>query len=182
MLQRGGIAPETFRRETGANRYRMIESLVSMAEDFAIENGHGRIVFVVDSQALHLRDLILFRDAQGRELYSLSKTVASAASHPVYRELAVAATIERHGAGSDHELWSVSAPGMGPIDLKGRVADHEYLLVRNSLKVAEVSKGWFHSEGCYGVEIVPGQDNALILAIVAGVGILAETGSSLSSR
>ena len=36
-------------------------------------------------------------------------------------------------------------------------------------KVAEVSKKWFRIRDIYGVEIAPGQDNVLILAITAAL-------------
>ncbi len=36
-------------------------------------------------------------------------------------------------------------------------------------RVAEVSKKWFRVRDTYGVEIAPGQDDALILAITAAI-------------
>ena len=37
---------------------------------------------------------------------------------------------------------------------------------RDGNDVAEVSKRWFRVQDTYGVEIAPGQDDALILAVV----------------
>jgi uncharacterized protein YxjI len=43
--------------------------------------------------------------------------------------------------------------------------DHEYEIERDGNTVATVSKKWVRVRDTYGVEIAPGQDDALILAI-----------------
>ena len=53
------------------------------------------------------------------------------------------------------------------MEAKGNVVDHEYKIERAGDKVAEVSKRWFRVRDTYGVEIDPGQDEALIIAITA---------------
>ena len=47
---------------------------------------------------------------------------------------------------------------------KGNIVDHEYKIERGGDKVAEVSKKWFRVRDAYGIEIAPGQNDALILA------------------
>jgi uncharacterized protein YxjI len=51
------------------------------------------------------------------------------------------------------------------MEAKGNVVDHEYKVERGGDKVAEVSKRWFRVRDTYGIEIAPGQDDALILAV-----------------
>ena len=54
----------------------------------------------------------------------------------------------------------------GPdMDAKGNLVDHEYEIERDGDTVAEVSKKWFRVRDTYGVEIAPGEDEALVLAI-----------------
>jgi uncharacterized protein YxjI len=43
--------------------------------------------------------------------------------------------------------------------------DHEYEVRGPSGRIAEVSKKWFRVRDTYGVEIAPGQDDALVLAV-----------------
>ena len=50
------------------------------------------------------------------------------------------------------------------MEAKGNIVDHEYEIERGGDKVAEVSKRWFRVRDTYGIEIAPGQDDALILA------------------
>jgi uncharacterized protein YxjI len=55
------------------------------------------------------------------------------------------------------------------MDIRGNILDREYVIDVEGTKIAEVSKKWFHIRDTYGVEIEPGQDNALILAIAAAL-------------
>ena len=49
-------------------RYKMREKLVSIGDDFWIENEQGQKTFKVDGKALRIRDTLVFRDRQGNEL------------------------------------------------------------------------------------------------------------------
>jgi uncharacterized protein YxjI len=55
--------------------------------------------------------------------------------------------------------------GNGPdLDVKGNILDHEFRIVDGHATVAEVSKRWFRVRDSYGVEVVPGQDDIVLLA------------------
>ena len=54
----------------------------------------------------------------------------------------------------------------GPdLDVKGNIVDHEYTIEDGHAKAAEVSKRWFRVADTYGVQVAPGQDPVVILAI-----------------
>jgi uncharacterized protein YxjI len=56
----------------------------------------------------------------------------------------------------------------GPdLRVQGNIVDHEYAIEDGGTTVAEVSKKWFRVADTYGVEVAPGQDPALLLAITA---------------
>lgn len=57
--------------------------------------------------------------------------------------------------------------------IRGNVVDHEYEVERGGEKVAEVSKRWFRVRDTYGIEIEPGVDPVLVLAIAVAVDALA---------
>ena len=67
------------------------------------------------------------------------------------------------------ERYSVSVPGGDDLDVKGNIVDHEYEISAGGTKVAEVSKKWFRVRDTYGVEVAPGQDVALVLAITVAI-------------
>ena len=74
------------------------------------------------------------------------------------------------------ERWTAKI-GDGPdLDVQGNILDHEYTIEEGRTKVAEVSKKWFRLADTYGVEIAPGQDEALILAITVCVDMMAHEG------
>ena len=50
------------------------------------------------------------------------------------------------------------------LEAKGNIVDHEYEIERDGDKVAEISKRWFRVRDTYGIEIAPGENDALILA------------------
>ena len=63
------------------------------------------------------------------------------------------------------ERFTIDLAGGGQMTAQGNITDHEFEIEANGTKVAEVSKKWFRVRDSYGVEVAPGQDEALILAI-----------------
>lgn len=58
----------------------------------------------------------------------------------------------------------------GPdIDIRGTILNHEYTMERRGKRVAEVSKKWIAIRDTYTVDIAPGEDDALILALTVVV-------------
>ena len=75
------------------------------------------------------------------------------------------------------DRWSVDVTNGSDLDVQGNVLDHEYTIEAGGTKVAEISKKWFRIRDTYGVEIAPGQDEALILAITVAVDAMSHPGS-----
>jgi uncharacterized protein YxjI len=74
------------------------------------------------------------------------------------------------------DRWSVKI-GDGPdMDVQGNILDHEYRIEGGGRRVAEVSKKWFRLRDTYGVEIAPGEDDALVLATTAAIDMMAHGG------
>ena len=63
-----------------------------------------------------------------------------------------------------HRLVAELADG-SELEVTGNILDHEYEIKAGKQVVAEVSKKWIRVRDTYGIEIMPGQDQALILAI-----------------
>jgi uncharacterized protein YxjI len=51
------------------------------------------------------------------------------------------------------------------MEAKGNIVDHEYKIERGDTRVAEVSKRWFRVRDTYGIEVAPGEDDALMIAL-----------------
>jgi uncharacterized protein YxjI len=71
------------------------------------------------------------------------------------------------------ERWVAHVEGGPDLHTHGNIVDHEYTIERDGDKVAEVSKRWFRVRDTYGVEVFPGENDVLILAIVAVIDTMA---------
>lgn len=151
----------------GRSHYKMREKMVSIGDDFWIENDRGEKVYKVDGKALRVRNTLVFEDPSGRELAKVQE-----------RMLRVKDSMEVEGPGGGQmamvkkaliaplrDRWTVNIKGGPDLEVKGNILDHEYSIGEGRDKVAEVSKKWFRMRDTYGVEIEPGQEDILILAV-----------------
>jgi uncharacterized protein YxjI len=163
---------------SGANHYQMRQKLVSIGDDFWIENDRGERVFKVDGKALRVRSTLIFEDARGNELAKIQE-----------RMLRVRDTMEIEGPGGEtaatvkkamitpvRERWSVEVRGGPDLQVQGNILDHEYTIGEGRDAVAQVSKRWFRVADTYGVEVAPGQDDALMLAVTTAIDMMAHPG------
>ncbi len=162
----------------GGNRYQMRQKMVAIGDDFWIENDRRERVFKVDGKALRIRQTLILEDASGRELYKIQE-----------RMLRVKDSMEVEDAGGRRvamvkkalitpvrERWVVKVQNGPDLEVQGNILDHEYSIGEGRDKIAEVSKKWFRLRDTYGVEIEPGQDDALILAVTICIDQMAHPG------
>jgi uncharacterized protein YxjI len=77
------------------------------------------------------------------------------------------ATVKKAVVSPLRDRMSVSVEDGPDLKVQGNIVDHEYSIEAGDAKVAEVSKRWFRLADTYGVEIVPGQNEVLLLAVTA---------------
>jgi uncharacterized protein YxjI len=158
---------QTFGRGGDATQYQMRQQMVAIGDDYWIENNHGQRVFRIDGKAMRIRQTLIFEDAHGQELCKIQE-----------RMLRIGDTMAIEGPNGDNlatvkkalitpirERYSVNIGGGPDLDVQGNIVDHEYTIEEGRTKVAEVSKKWFRLRDTYGVEIAPGQNDVLILAV-----------------
>jgi uncharacterized protein YxjI len=163
------------RRGSDNTRYQMRQRIVTIGDDFWIENEAGQKVFKVDGKALRLRKTLKFEDAHGKELCQIQEKVARLKESmeiesPNGEQLAM---VKKALITPLRERW-VAKIGHGPdLDIQGNILDHEYTIEEGRNKIAEISKKWFRLRDTYGVEIEPGQNDILILAITVAIDMMA---------
>ncbi|MEZ4715294.1 MAG: hypothetical protein R2851_04295 [Caldilineaceae bacterium] len=59
---------------------------------------------------------------------------------------------------------------------QGNILNHEYRIERGRQTIATVSRKWFRIRDSYGVEVAPGEDAALMLAITVVIDMMAHAG------
>ena len=169
---------ETFGRGGNAQRYQMRQKLVSIGDDYWIENDAGERVFRVDGKAMRLRDTLDLEDAEGHKVCRIQTRVlhirdSMAIEDPDGERLAL---VHKALVSPLRERWKVDLAGDHEWKVQGNVVDHEYEIEADGRKIAEVSKKWFRVRDTYGVEIDPGEDPALVLAVTVAVDTMAHPG------
>ena len=166
---------EERRFDDSATRYQMRQRMISIGDDYTIENDRGERVFKLDGKALRVRKTIRFEDMDGNELVKIQE-----------RMLRVRDSMEIEGPDGNRiamvhkamitplrERWVIDVEGGQDLHAQGNFVDHEYTIERDGEKVAEVSKRWFRVRDTYGVEVAPGENDILILASTAVIDAMA---------
>jgi uncharacterized protein YxjI len=155
----------------GVRTFQMRQKLASIGDDYWIEDDAGERVYKVNGKALRVRQTLIFEDPDGHELFKIQE-----------KKLRIRDTMEIEDAAGDtvasvkkalitplRERFEVKVEHGDDLEAKGNIVAHEYKIERGGDTVAEISKKWFRVADTYGVEIQPGQDPALILAVTAVV-------------
>ena len=161
----------------GPSRYQMRQKLVSIGDDYFIQNEQGERVFKVDGKALRVRDTLLFEDMQGHELAKIKeKMLRVKDTMDIEHDGQVVASVKKAMITPLRERYTLNIQGGPDLDIQGNLLDHEYRIDRGRERVAEVSKKWFRVADSYGVEITPGEDDVLILAATAALDMMSSPG------
>jgi uncharacterized protein YxjI len=154
------------RRGNGGTKYRMVEKMFAIGDDFWIENEDGERAFKVDGKALRIRDTLVLEDPSGAELFAVQeKKLRVRDTMDIEHDGKTVATVKKALITPLRDRFAIDVEGGEDMEAKGNIVDHEYKIERGGDKVAEVSKRWFRIRDTYGIEIDPGQDEALILAV-----------------
>ena len=148
--------------------FRMREKMMSIGDDYWIEDGDGNKRFKVNGKAARVRDTFILEDAYGNEVSKIQEKKLSVRDKMTIEWGGSKATVHKRLLGfRDHYVIEVD----GGDDLKahGNIVDHEYEIERDGDTVAEVSKKWFRVRDTYGIEMAQDEDVALILAITVCV-------------
>ncbi|MGB9928507.1 MAG: LURP-one-related/scramblase family protein [Methanosarcina sp.] len=147
--------------------YKMREELISFGDDYWIEDEDGKRAYLIDGKALRIRETLLFKDVQGNDLYKIQEKMIRLRDTMTIKDAedGVAAVVKKNFINILRDRWKVELPDGTEMEVKGNILDHEYDISTGGKTIAEVSKKWFRVRDTYGVEIEPGQDNALILAV-----------------
>ncbi len=157
----------TFGARGDATRYQMREKLLSIGDDSWIEDDSGHRAYKVNGKALRIRKTLLLEDARGTELLKIQDRPVRVrdvmeVEDPGGRTVA---TVRKALITPLRERFSVDIPGAGGWTAQGNIVDHEYEIEADGRKIAEVSKRWFRVRDTYGVQVAPGQNDVLILAV-----------------
>jgi len=107
------------------------------------EDAHGNELCKIQERKVRVKDSMEVEDAHGHQMAMVKKALVS----PV------------------RDRFTVKIKDGPDLEVKGNILDHEYSIGEGHHKVAEISKKWFRVRDSYGVEIEPGQEDIVILAV-----------------
>ena len=112
-----------------------------------------------------MRDTFVIRDASGQEVARIQEHLVSVRDTMEIER----GRRQRNGQEGAWSAFAIASPSMSmvarPVQAHGNVVDHEYEIERDGATVATVSKKWFRVRDSYGVEVAPGEDAGLMLAV-----------------
>ncbi|MFY9201405.1 MAG: LURP-one-related family protein, partial [Methanosarcina flavescens] len=145
------------RGEESIQRYKMHEKLVTIGDDYWIENEAGEQAFYVDGKALRIRDTLIIKDVQGNELYKLKEKLLRIKDTMDIEDGdgKTAATIKKALITPLRDRFKVEVSNGPEMDIQGNILDHDYKIESEGRKIAEVSQNSFRLRDTYGVEVSP---------------------------
>ena len=157
------------------NRYKIRQNLISIGDDFWIENAEGKKTFKVDGKVLRIRKTLVFEDAQGKKLAQIQQRLLAirdtmAVDDAEGNEIA---KIQKALISPFVDRWSVKVKTGEDLSVTGSILDHEYTIKQGRTVVATVSKKWFSFTDTYGVQVEAGQNDVLILAVAVAIDMMA---------
>jgi len=156
------------------NRYKIRQNLISIGDDFWIENEEGKRVFKVDGKVLRIRKTLVFEDVNGKKLAQIQERLLTIKDTMVVEDAdgKDIAVIKKALISPLRDRWHVKVKNGADLDVQGDILNHEYSIKEGRKKVAEVSKKWLKLTDTYGVDIDPGQNDVLILAIAVAIDMM----------
>lgn len=146
-------------------RYVMKQKLLAWGDDFVIKDAAGRDCFFVDGKVFSLGDKATFHDSQGNELLRIEQKLLSLQkTYRIFRGDQEAARVKKQLFKFFRDAFDIEDAAAGDLDAVGDFFDREYRFTRDGRTIATVSKQFFSWTDTYGVDIVDGEDDVLILA------------------
>lgn len=147
-------------------RYSVREKIFSIGDDFWVTDEQGNQVYLVDGKALRLRETFELKDRSGSVVATVrKKLLAIRDSMNIERDGTVIATVKKALISPLHHRSVVELSGGGELEAVGNILDKEFEIRSGGAVLAQISRSWFRLRDTYGVDVAPGQDDALMLAI-----------------
>jgi uncharacterized protein YxjI len=147
-------------------RYLVRERIFSFTEDFWITDENGAEVFFVDGKALRLRETFELKDRAGNILATIRKRLLSLRdTMEIEHNGAVVATVRKAFFSPFQHRYLVDLADGAQLEAVGNFVDKEWEIAGPQGVIARVSRQWFRIRDTYGVDVAPGENDALIISI-----------------
>jgi uncharacterized protein YxjI len=146
------------------------QKLISMTGDLWIDDSNGNHAFEVAGKLVALRRSLLLKDTSGQELYEINKSLAHVhTTFEVKQGGKVVATIQRALMSFMGEHFTITAADGGQMKVTGNWRGREFHVQKDGTDVIVASRQFFTIHDAYGIQVSPGFEAPLALAIVVAL-------------
>ena len=155
-------------------QYRIHQHLLSIGDDYWIEDSSGKKCYKIDGKALKIRKTLILEDSQGTPLCQIQERMLRVKDTMEIEDARGKriALVQKNLINILNEHWKVKIREGADLKVSGNILDHEYVIREGLKKVAEVSKKWFRLSDVYGVEIDDDQEPEIILAVAIAIDMM----------
>jgi uncharacterized protein YxjI len=113
------------------------------------------------------------QNMQGEELaFIKQKNLIWRNTYKICRDGVVAAVVQQKLFTLVRNAFTVALAAGEELKIQGSFTNFEYAFTRGDRTIAQVSKRWFSLSDAYGVDIVDGEDEVLILACAVVIDLI----------
>ena len=150
-------------------RFQMREKLLSIGDDYWIEDDSGRKAFKVNGKALRVRDTWELEHPNGTSVATIRERKLSI-RNAITIEFGDRTAIVKKALVGIRDRFHVEVERGDDLKVHGNIVDHEYEIeIDDGPKIGEVSKKWFRIRDSYGVDVLDPRHTVLVLAIAVAV-------------
>jgi uncharacterized protein YxjI len=153
--------------------YLVRESRLPIGDDYVIELDPGGSVYVVDGKLLRIRESLTIKDIDGAEVFHVQGTLLGMKNVlTVSRHGVKLVTVRRQTPEAGHEQYVVDLPKSEHVEVLGSPAERAYKLSYRGYVVATISHTWMPLSSGYRVQVAPGQDDGVVLAVTVCLDVM----------
>ncbi len=164
-------------------RLRDAAKFFAWGDDFVIKDDAGNDAYEIKGKVFNFGDKLSFCDMSGRELVFIrQRLLAWGPTYELYHGDQLVAMISKHVFTLFNCKFTVDVPGKTTTRPRGISPDHNYVFIRGGRHVAEVAKQWLTMTDTYGVDIVDGENDVLLLASTVVIDMVCRRGQQAEQR
>ena len=157
-------------------RYLVREKIFSIKDDFWVTDENGNRVFFIDAKILSIRHTLELKDASGAVLATIKhKLLSFTDAMEIEDGGAVVATVHKAVFSPLHHRANIDLAGGGRLEAVGNLLDKDFEIRDGHRVLARTSRAWFRIRDTYGVDVAPGENDALMIAIAVCLDRIHET-------
>jgi uncharacterized protein YxjI len=165
-------APTASNMPSGQQTFVLNQKLISMTGDLWIEDGKGNHMFEVDGKLLSMHGTHVLKDLNGQPLYEISKPLAPHVHKTIEikKDGHVSATVQEAIFHLGGDKFKITLAGGQELTVHGNWSNREFQVKDQAGgQVIDASRKWFSIHDAYGIQIAPGFEVPLGLAIVVAL-------------